>query len=99
MTPQTLNEKNYLFYRKKQLHFLVIFFLITFQFIYEKYAQKSKQGKQLFAVLFITWAIYGIAFQLPDIEKNNITNFLDLFAKNFFGIFLVYQAFNLSIVR
>jgi len=73
-----------------------VFFLITFQFIYEKYAKKSQQGKQLFVVLFITWAIYGIAFLLPDIEKNNITNFLDLFAKNFFGVFLVYQAVNLS---
>ena len=82
--------------KKTATFFGYVFFLITFQFIYEKYAQKSKQGKQLFAVLFIIWAIYGIAFQLPDIEKNNITNFLDLFAKNFFGIFLVYQAVNLS---
>jgi bacteriorhodopsin len=82
---------------KKTATFLgYVFFLITFQFIYEKYAKKSQQGKQLFAVLFITWAIYGIAFLLPDIEKNNITNFLDLFAKNFFGVFLVYQAVNLS---
>ena len=73
-----------------------IFFLLSFQCIYDKYAQKSKQGKKLFSLLFITWALYGIAFLLPDIQKNNITNFLDLFAKNFFGVFLVYQTISLS---
>ena len=73
-----------------------IFFLITFGFIYEKYAKKSTQGKKLFVVLFITWGLYGIAFLLPDIQKNNTINFLDLFAKNFFGIFLTYQSLSLS---
>lgn len=74
-----------------------IFFLVTFGFIYNNYAQKSKMGKKIFALLFIIWGSYGIAFMLSDVAKNNVINFLDLFAKNFFGIFLFYQSYKLRI--
>jgi bacteriorhodopsin len=73
-----------------------VFFLVTFGLIYDQYAQKSAEGKQLFALLFIIWGLYGIAFLLDDIPKNNTINLLDLFAKNFFGIFLTYKALSLS---
>jgi hypothetical protein len=73
-----------------------LFFLLTFGFIYDQYAQKSTQGKELFGILFIIWGLYGIAFLLDDIPKNNTINVLDLFAKNFFGIFLTYQSLRLS---
>ena len=73
-----------------------VFFLITFGIIYEQYAQKSNQGKKLFIILFITWGLYGVAFLFDDIPKNNTINFLDLFAKNFFGVFLTYQSIRLS---
>ena len=74
-----------------------IFFLVTFGFIYNNYAQKSKTGKKFFALLFIIWGSYGLGFMLSDVAKNNVINFLDLFAKNFFGIFLFYQAYKLKI--
>lgn len=74
-----------------------IFFLVTFRFIYNNYAQKSEMGKKMFGILFIIWGAYGLAFMLSDIAKNNIINFLDLFAKNFFGIFLFYQAYKLRL--
>ncbi len=74
-----------------------IFFLVTFGFIYNNYAQKSKMGKKFFALLFVIWGSYGLGFILSDVAKNNIINFLDLFAKNFFGIFLFYQAYKLKI--
>jgi bacteriorhodopsin len=73
-----------------------IFFLVTFGFIYNNYAKKSKLGKKLFALLFIVWGTYGIGFILSDVAKNNVINFLDLFAKNFFGIFLFYEAYKLK---
>lgn len=73
-----------------------VFFLLTFGFIYDRYARKSTRGKELFVILFITWGLYGIAFLLDDIPKNNTINILDLFAKNFFGIFLTYQSLSLS---
>ncbi len=74
-----------------------IFFLVTFGFIYNNYAQKSKIGKKFFALFFVIWGSYGIGFILSDVAKNNVINFLDLFAKNFFGIFLFYQAYKLRI--
>jgi hypothetical protein len=74
-----------------------IFFLVTFGYIYNNYAQKSKMGKKFFALLFIIWGSYGLGFILSDVAKNNIINFLDLFAKNFFGIFLFYRAYKLKI--
>ncbi len=74
-----------------------VFFLVTFGFIYNNYAKKSKLGKKFFGLLFIIWGSYGIGFILSDVAKNNVINFLDLFAKNFFGIFLFYQAYKLRI--
>lgn len=73
-----------------------VFFLLTFGIIYDQYAQKSIQGKKLFIILFITWGLYGIAFLFPEIPKNNTINVLDLFAKNFFGVFLTYESIRLS---
>ena len=69
-----------------------IFFLLSFGIIYNNYASKTKFGKQLFALLFIIWGTYGIAFLMGENAKNNVINFLDLFAKNFFGIFLFFEA-------
>jgi hypothetical protein len=74
-----------------------IFFLVTFGIIYINYAQKSEMGKKIFVLLFIIWGLYGIAFMLSDIAKNNLINLLDLFAKNFFGIFLFYEAYKLKL--
>jgi len=54
-------------------------------------------GKKIFVLLFIIWGLYGIAFMLSDIAKNNLINLLDLFAKNFFGIFLFYEAYKLKL--
>lgn len=69
-----------------------IFFLLTFGIIYNNYASRTKYGKQLFAILFVIWGTYGIAFLMGENAKNNVINFLDLFAKNFFAIFLFFQA-------
>jgi len=74
-----------------------VFFLVTFGFIYDNYARKSSMGKKLFGLLFVIWGLYGVAFLLDDTAKNNAINILEFFAKNFFGLFLFYQAFNLRI--
>lgn len=34
------------------------------------------------------WGLYGVAYLLPDEPKNTTLNTLDVFAKNFFGVFL-----------
>ncbi len=69
-----------------------IFFLISFGTIYNEYAKYTDFGRKLFYTLFIIWGSYGIAFLFNDVAKNNSINFLDLFAKNFFGIYLFFVA-------
>ena len=65
-------------------------FLIYYYIIYEKYAVHSKKGLHIFWYFFIFWLLYGIVAILPYYLKNALYNILDLFAKNFFGIFLSY---------
>ena len=66
-------------------------FLMYYYAIYEKYAVKSgEQGLKLFWYFFFFWSLYGVVALLPYNLKNSLYNILDLFAKNFFGLFLSY---------
>ena len=66
-------------------------FLMYYYAIYEKYAVKSgEQGVKLFWYFFFFWSLYGVVALLPYNLKNSLYNILDLFAKNFFGLFLSY---------
>jgi len=70
------------------LLFGFIFFGYTFYLIYTKYAINSKQSQKLFYFILFIWGLYGIA-AIQNVEnKNNMFNILDIFAKNFFGIYL-----------
>ena len=68
-------------------------FLIYYYIIYDKYALLSEEGFKIFIYFFVFWSLYGIAAILPYKIKNTCYNILDLFAKNFFGIFLSYLIF------
>ena len=63
-------------------------FILYFGMIYYHYASDFRIGKLTFAVFFGLWFLYGIAAFFPYYIKNSAFNILDLFAKNFFGIFL-----------
>lgn len=65
-------------------------FLIYYFIIYVNYAVLSKTGTTIFWYFFIVWSLYGVVAVLPYYLKNSFYNILDLFAKNFFGIFLSY---------
>ena len=65
-------------------------FLIYYYIIYKKYAILSNDGLNIFMYFFIVWLLYGVVAVLPYQLKNIFYNFLDLFSKNFFGIFLSY---------
>ena len=65
-------------------------FLIYYFIIYVNYASKSKTGWKLFWYFFSFWSLYGVVAVLPYYIKNALYNILDLFAKNFFGLFLSY---------
>lgn len=65
-------------------------FLMYYFIIYANYVSLSKNGWIIFWYFFIFWSLYGIVAALPYYLKNTLYNILDLFAKNFFGIFLSY---------
>ena len=63
-------------------------FLIYFGLIYYYFAKDFLLGRQTFWVFFGLWFLYGVAAFFPYYIKNSCFNILDLFAKNFFGIFI-----------
>jgi hypothetical protein len=70
-------------------------FLIYYYMIYVNYVNQSQSesGYLLFWYFFFFWSLYGFAAVLPYYVKNTFYNILDLFAKNFFGLFLSYIIF------
>ena len=68
-----------------------IFFFLSFKIIYEDYAVNSELGMLLFKILFVIWALYGVAAMFPGREKNISYNMLDIFSKNFYGLFIYYK--------
>ena len=68
-------------------------FFIYYYIIYKKYAVLSEDGFKIFLYFFVVWGLYGVVATLPYKIKNICYNILDLFAKNFFGIFLSYLIF------
>ena len=68
-------------------------FFIYYYIIYKKYAILTNDGLNIFLYFFIVWSLYGIVAVLPYKIKNMCYNILDLFSKNFFGIFLSYLLF------
>lgn len=66
-------------------------FFIYYFIIYTNYAVLSKSGWMLFWYFFFFWSLYGVVALLPYYMKNSFYNILDLFAKNFFGLFLGYM--------
>ena len=65
-------------------------FVIYYYLIFVNFVSMNNFGWQIFAYFFGFWALYGVAAFLPYYLKNTMFNVLDLFSKNFFGIFLVY---------
>lgn len=65
-------------------------FLIYYFIIYINYANRSSDGWKFFIYFFFFWSLYGVAALLPYEIKNAGYNILDVFAKNFFGVFLSY---------
>ena len=65
-------------------------FFMMFYIIYENYAKFTDIGIQTFYYFSSVWFLYGIAALMDYQTKNIAYNVLDLFSKNFFGIFLAY---------
>jgi len=65
-------------------------FFVLFYLIYENYAKYSEKGVILFKYFSFIWSLYGVAALMSYHWKNIFYNILDLFAKNFFGLYLAY---------
>ena len=68
-------------------------FLIYYYIIYKNYALLSNDGLKIYFYFLFFWSLYGVVAVLPYNIKNTCYNILDLFSKNFFGIFLTYLIF------
>jgi len=68
-------------------------FVLYFAMIYHYFAKYTMTGQILFWTFAIIWALYGIAALMSYYVKNIMYNVLDLFAKNFFGLFLAYVVY------
>ena len=77
------------------IHTSVILGFIPFGYYFyllHKYFARgnTKQARTLYWYFAVVWSVYGLAAFMPYQVKNTMYNILDLFAKNFFGIFLAY---------
>lgn len=61
----------------------------SFSILY-KFVARAQTQQFLFKIMFFLWSLYGVAAALPVKEKNISYNVLDIFAKNFYGVFLSY---------
>ena len=65
--------------------------------MYEYYASKSSANMPIFIIMTTIWSIYGIAALFDFKVKNAFYNILDVFSKNFYGLFLAYLVYSLKI--
>jgi bacteriorhodopsin len=68
-------------------------FGLNFKYIYKKFVPKesSENYKQYLYYWFVVfWGLYGVFAVMSYTVKNTGYNILDLFSKNFFGVFLAY---------
>ena len=78
-------------YRNISLVLGTFFFLCSFQIIYKYYASLDESNKPLFYIMFVIWTLYGIAFLFNYKYRNVSYNILDIFSKNFYGLYIFYK--------
>ncbi len=77
-------------------------FVMYFKLIYKKFMPPEsdnhiiKVKRNLYWYYLVVWSLYGVASFLPYILKNSMYNILDIFAKNFYGLFLVWYIIKLT---
>lgn len=69
----------------------------SFSILYKQFVSKTPQQQGLFWFMASAWSLYGVAAMLPSREKNISYNILDIFAKNFYGVYLSYLIYSRQI--
>lgn len=70
--------------------FGTIAFIYSFYIIYIEFVGKNTINNILFFTMFSIWSLYGIAYLFPYVPKNTMYNILDIFSKNFYGLFIYF---------
>jgi hypothetical protein len=70
--------------------FIAYFYIMYERFIPNDATIAGSTSMKIYAYFLVFWSLYGIVAVLPYALKNTIYNVLDLFSKNFFGLFLSY---------
>ena len=71
-------------------------FIAYFYIIYERFIRTTGEvnvnptSVKIYVYFLVFWSLYGVVAVLPYTIKNTIYNIIDLFSKNFFGLFLSY---------
>jgi hypothetical protein len=70
-------------------------FVLNFKYIKDIFLQSSEDiyKNGLFYWFAFTWSLYGVFAVMSYTIKNTGYNILDIFSKNFFGIFLAYNIY------
>jgi bacteriorhodopsin len=63
-------------------------FITYYALIYQEFVSDNPEGQKIYWYFVAVWSLYGVAALMPYATKNASYNILDLFAKNFFGVYL-----------
>jgi hypothetical protein len=63
-------------------------FFATFRVIYK---EMGGAGNGVFNLVAVIWGLYGVAYMVPNTQKNLMYNALDIVSKNFFAILLTNE--------
>lgn len=74
-----------------------IFFFLLFYKLFIYYAKQNIKNYLIFYIMTGIWSIYGIAALFDFRIKNAFYNILDILSKNFYGLFLSYLIYKISI--
>jgi len=72
-------------------------FILSFATLYTEFVGPDMYSQSMFGLLTFIWGGYGVAYLQTEVVKNITYNILDIIAKNFFGIFLVYKLSNVRV--
>jgi hypothetical protein len=90
-----LGERN-LLSRKNAFIGGTLAFIVSFLSIYTNFVGDDFVNKALFWFMFVFWGLYGVAFCFSYSIKNSMYNILDMFSKNFYGLFLFNEVRKLA---
>lgn len=84
-------------YITKSFAFIYGFFALALSFgtLYKKFVLRSGFVNGFFGLMAVAWSGYGLSYLQEPVTKNVIYTVLDIIAKNFFGLYLGLNIFQL----